>query len=232
MISVIIATKNEERYLRRCLLSLDRQREFVEEIIVADGGSTDGTLDIAEEYADIVISDVKLDTPGKARNEGASRAKGSILAFVDADTIVGSSWGKSIVKCFSSEEVVGATGPILPMEGDSSLLMKASYLFSYNFLVRATGFLRIPHFLGLNCAYRRGVFRLLGGFPNKKISEDVLFSMKVGRYGKMIFCPGMLSYTSSRRIRKQGIGWALTYLVYNSLKVLLTGEPMEFYPKV
>jgi len=57
---------------------------------VVDGGSTDRTADVAEEYAYKVI--VEPSPVGAARNIGAKHAKGNILAFIDADTIACERW--------------------------------------------------------------------------------------------------------------------------------------------
>lgn len=230
MISVIIPTKNEEKYIKRCLISLNRQREYIGEIIVADGGSTDKTVEIARRYADIVLVDPRLNSPGKGRNAGANMAKGDILAFVDADTLVNDEWGKAITEAFNQKGVLMASGPVYPY--DSSILLKIAYIFSYDFLVRVTRFLRITHFLGLNVAYRKDFFIKLGGFPNTKLSEDILLSMKANKYGKSVFSRKMSVLSSARRLRKQGIGWVLLYLIFNELKVIFKGKPLEYYPEV
>ncbi|MGC9103419.1 MAG: glycosyltransferase [Candidatus Methanodesulfokora sp.] len=230
MISVIIPTKNEERYIKKCLVSLGKQRKYIKEIIVVDGGSTDRTVEIARKYADIVLVDPKLDSPGKGRNAGAKIAKGSILAFVDADTLVCDKWGEAIINAFSQKEVLMASGPVYPY--DSSIWLKIAYIFAYDFLVRVTRLLKITHFLGLNVAYRKDFFIKMGGFPNTKLSEDILLSMKIGRCGKSIFSRKMSVLSSARRLMKQGIGWILLYLIFNELKVILLGRPFEYYPEV
>ena len=230
MISVIIPTKNEEGYIEKCLVSLNRQRDYVKEIIVVDGGSTDRTVEIARKYADVVLVDPELDSPGKGRNAGARIAKGSILAFVDADTLVCDGWGKAIIDAFNQKEVLMVSGPVYPY--DSSIWLKIAYIFAYDFLVRATRLLRITHFLGLNVAYRKDFFVKIGGFPNTRLSEDILLSMKASRCGKSVFSRKMSVLSSARRLMKQGIGWILLYLIFNELKVILLGEPLKYYPEV
>jgi cellulose synthase/poly-beta-1,6-N-acetylglucosamine synthase-like glycosyltransferase len=86
--SFIVPTLNEEKYLQACLSSIVNQRTCVDyELIVVDGGSKDRTVAIAERYADKVIC---LGRRGiwLGRNEGASRARGRLLLFIDADTSV------------------------------------------------------------------------------------------------------------------------------------------------
>ena len=95
-ISVIIPALNEERYLARCLGALVRQcNKGQDEIVVVDGGSTDRTVEIAEEYADKVLIEPARPV-GAARNLGARQAKGEFLAFIDADTVACDEWVREI----------------------------------------------------------------------------------------------------------------------------------------
>lgn len=85
MLSIIIPTYNEEKYLRRLLQSIREQSFSDYEIIVADNNSTDDTVAIAKQYGAFVTSG---GLPGKGRNEGAKVAEGNILLFLDADVLL------------------------------------------------------------------------------------------------------------------------------------------------
>ena len=88
-ISVVIPTLNAARTLDRCLASVRAQRYPSErvEIVVADAGSTDDTLEIAAEHAvdTIVPNPLKTGEAGKSAAIGAST--GEILALIDSDNI-------------------------------------------------------------------------------------------------------------------------------------------------
>ena len=87
MISIIIPTLNEEKYLPRLLKSICRQSFTDYEIIVSDGDSADRTKEIAESYGcKFIRSGVK--GISVQRNVGAKLASGDILVFVDADCIL------------------------------------------------------------------------------------------------------------------------------------------------
>lgn len=93
-ISVIVPAYNEERYLGETLKSIQRAKEFLLkknavpiEIIVVDNGCTDSTSDIALSFGASVVKEAKHNV-ARVRNAGASFAKGNILVFIDADTIV------------------------------------------------------------------------------------------------------------------------------------------------
>ena len=151
-VSAIIPTWNEERYLPKCLQSLKNQSGKTSfEIIVIDGGSTDKTVEIAQQYGDKVF--VKSRQPvGAARNTGAKEASGRILAFIDADTVASESWLDSIVHTFEmSPHAVGVTGPTLPYEG--TMLDERVYDVATGWFQRFSFRLGLPHVAGFNCAY-------------------------------------------------------------------------------
>lgn len=90
LVSVIIPTKNSEKFLENCLKSLSKQVYKNIEVVVVDGGSTDRTLDIARKYKlklyfhyPKVLSGMS-DAPFK-RNYGVKKSKGKYAYYVDAD---------------------------------------------------------------------------------------------------------------------------------------------------
>lgn len=85
-ISVIVPTRNSGRTLERCLRSIRHQSGPVVELVVVDNGSSDETLAIAEELADVVLRG----GPERSaqRNAGACASSGEVVVFVDADMVV------------------------------------------------------------------------------------------------------------------------------------------------
>ena len=87
IISIIIPAYNEEKFIEQTLISLKKQNCGIPyEIIVCDNNSKDKTPEIAQKYADKVVSETKQGG-GYARNKGASIAQGKYLVFTDADTV-------------------------------------------------------------------------------------------------------------------------------------------------
>ena len=84
MLSIIIPTLDEEKYLPILLSQIKKQSFSDYEIIVADGGSTDKTVEIAKSF-DCKVTNGGL--PAKGRNEGAKIARGEIFLFLDSDNI-------------------------------------------------------------------------------------------------------------------------------------------------
>jgi glycosyltransferase involved in cell wall biosynthesis len=82
MLTVVIPTKNEERYLPILLQSIQKQTLQPDQVIVADAHSTDKTRQIATSFGATVIDG---GLPAVARNKGAAIAKTSLIFFLDAD---------------------------------------------------------------------------------------------------------------------------------------------------
>lgn len=86
VLSVGLIVKNEEKVLERCLKSLIPLMNSIKcEIIIADTGSTDSTVEIAKKYTDKVYHFEWIDDFAAARNSTLKRAKGQWYMFVDAD---------------------------------------------------------------------------------------------------------------------------------------------------
>ena len=122
LVSIIIPVYNEEKVIGDCLKSLQNQRYNPIEIIFVDDGSTDQTLKIItnlkfQPVLDRVetrsgISNFKLlhqehRGPGPARNLGASKAKGSVLVFVDADMTFDKDFIRDLIKPILDNKTIG-----------------------------------------------------------------------------------------------------------------------------
>lgn len=109
-ISVLIPTLNAASVLGKCLKSIVEQDYPKEklEIIIADGGSTDKTLEIAKKYgAKIYKNPLKTGEAGKA--VALKKAKNELVALIDSDNILpDKNWFKEMVEPFSSPEIIGS----------------------------------------------------------------------------------------------------------------------------
>ncbi|MCZ0861988.1 MAG: glycosyltransferase family 2 protein [Methanocorpusculum sp.] len=86
-ISVIVPLKNKAQEINRCIDSILAQTITNFELIIVDGNSTDGSLEIVETYQDQRIQIINQQSKGAAagRNEGIRAAQGELIAFLDAD---------------------------------------------------------------------------------------------------------------------------------------------------
>ncbi|MEM7821371.1 MAG: glycosyltransferase [Candidatus Aenigmatarchaeota archaeon] len=231
LISVIVPTYNEEKYLEATLRSIKNQDYGGKvEIIVSDGRSRDNTLKIARKYANKIVI-TKKKCPAVGRNAGASVAKGDILVFVDADTLILYNTLSELAKVFKKKEVVGVACLILPIS--NKIIDYLIYWFINNF-IKFSIFLKTPCIPGIFCAYRKDAFKSVGGFnENLYFDEDLDLSKRISKVGKIVFKEKILVFNSVRRFEKWGrIKTAYKYIFF-TLTYFLTGRTYKnFYTPV
>jgi GT2 family glycosyltransferase len=126
LFSVVIAVKNEVKYIKRCLESVFNQDfDGKYEVIVVDGMSTDGTSGLLEKlqkkYDFKLFKNSKINAAA-GRNIGINNSNGKYIAFVDGDAIPACNWLKQIKKGFEKfekKDVAGVGGPDLLPEDSS-----------------------------------------------------------------------------------------------------------------
>lgn len=136
-ISIVILTKNEEKYIGSTLdmiFSQDIDKKY--EVIVIDSGSRDSTLEIAKRYpVKIVEISAQEFGHGRTRNLGARIAGGEIVVFLNADaTPMNEDWLKNLTVNFKNDkEIVGAYSYTYPRFDCSPLdtrsILTDNYLF-------------------------------------------------------------------------------------------------------
>lgn len=203
-ISIVIPTLDEADSIAE---TLDALKNFAAEIIVVDGGSSDATVSIAENY------DVKiLHSPcgrGTQLQIGGDAATGDVLWFVHADTIVSADCVRQIKQALQNKNIVGGNFTIR-FTGER---------FAAKFLTRLYPQLR---FLGLIYGdsaifVRREVYQKIGGFNSFPIFEDLDFVERLKTAGKIVTLPAVVT-TSSRRFA--GKSFILTFTRWTILQIL------------
>lgn len=109
-VSVLIPTLNSASVLKDCLESIKNQNypKNKIEIIIADGGSTDGTLQIAKKFEAKIFPN-PLKTGEAAKAVGIKQVTGDLIAFIDSDNILPvKNWFSKMVEPFQDEEIVGS----------------------------------------------------------------------------------------------------------------------------
>ena len=230
MISVIVPTYNEEKALPETLRSLFAQAGDYE-VLVVDGGSTDRTVNIVESLR--VTGDalrVTLLTAAKGRasqmNAGAKAAKGELLLFLHADTLLpdGALTGLNRME---GDEQVQAGGFLHQFSGGGWRLRLISFLDNFR-CVRS----RIIY--GDQAMFvRRVLFERLGGFPDQPILEDVAFCEKLISATKPVLLrPPVI--TDSRKFVKMGIwkSFARVLLIILHAQFRLPVLPRVFFQDI
>jgi rSAM/selenodomain-associated transferase 2 len=175
LISIIVPVFNEAALIRRCLTNL-RKHAPSAEVIVADGGSTDGTLELATELCDQLITSVCQ--RAVQMNAGASIAHGDAFWFIHVDVEIPPGCLQEITRKLDDPTVAGGYFRIrLPRD-------RFIYRLVDNVAHYTGWLLRIrcgDH--GLFC--RRTAFQKLGGFPDVPLMEDVDFFRALHHCGRV-----------------------------------------------
>lgn len=111
LISVLIPTRNENRFIASCLDSLHNLEYPKDRLGVTDvdGFSTDDSREIAQTYPVTVAMNPKQTEPA-GRKLGLGLSRGYVIAFTDADCIVDRSWLRNALKYFPDEKMAGVGG--------------------------------------------------------------------------------------------------------------------------
>ncbi len=194
MISIIIPTLNEAEHLLITVKKI-RANASAHEIILADGGSTDATLEIAKALGIKIVCAEKCGR-GFQMNAGAKNASGEIFLFLHADTHLHSFSLTQIEDALKNERIVGG-GFARRFDSDSLFLRGTCALAT----ARSSVFGLLLGDQGI--FVRRSVFEKLSGFREMRLFEDVDFSRRLARVGKTITLkPAVIS--SARRFAKRG----------------------------
>ncbi|MCA1816905.1 MAG: glycosyltransferase [Acidobacteria bacterium] len=178
-ISVVVPARDEEGAIGALLDALVAQTRAPAEIVVADGGSRDGTAAIVELYArrDARVRLVRAGAayPGRGRNVAAARASCDWLAFVDAGTRPAADWlarlAAEVERDPSLEVVLGAWEPVVRNLFDEC----SAISYAYAVPVEVGGVWMPPPCVGSSLV-RRAAWSAVGGFrEDLRSGEDLLF---------------------------------------------------------
>lgn len=178
-ISVVIPVKDGERYLAELLDAL--AREGVDEVLVIDSGSSDGSLEIARGGAGVELLEIPPQEfgHGRTRNLGAERTGGELICFLTQDATPMPGWLNALRAGFALDERVGAVfGPHLPREDTSPAIARELGEHFARFAPDGEPSLQRagdPAFLSnVNAAYRRACWEELR-FRDVPYAEDQAF---------------------------------------------------------
>lgn len=205
-LTVVIPTLNEIDYLPRLLNGLDVQTRLPDEVIVADGGSTDGTADFAQAHGTRLI---KGGMPAVGRNAGARHANGDLILFLDADVIPPPNFIANILEEFGREEFEVATCFISALDKNP---MDRIICSGTNLYFRVIQWVS-PHAPGFCILSKRNTHEQMCGFDESlTLSEDIDYARRAKRHGKFGFLTSAHIPVSMRRVGKEGlIGLGLKY---------------------
>jgi len=203
LISIIIPALNESATICRTLSRLKGVKNL--EVIVVDGGSRDNTAELARSFGAKVIQA----GPCKAiqMNAGASAARGDILVFLHADTLMPRSFKYQILSALNQN---GVAAGAFRLAIDST---HAGIRFIEGMAYLRSRYLRLPY--GDQALFmKKGLFEGIGGFPEMPIMEDFILVRRLKRRGKIVIVTESVK-TSPRRWLHLGIfkAWLINQLI-------------------
>ncbi len=205
-LSIIIPTLDEARSIAATLDVLSREARGAE-LIVVDGGSRDGTVDLVRARG------VKLIESGRGRGrqmgEGARAATGRALWFLHADTLPSSECAAHIEEALRDASVVAGNFDVL-FDGESFAARFLTWLY--------------PRLRRLGLCYgdsgifvRRDTYERIGGFRDFPIFEDLDLVRRLRKEGRVAHLRARVT-TSSRRF--EGRSFAMTFARWSFLQAL------------
>lgn len=216
-VSVIIPTLNAAEALPACLeaLSDGRRTNLVREVVVADGGSRDGTTDAARK-ADARVVEA---SPGRGRQlaAGARAATGGWLLFVHADTRLGPGWDGAVAE-FIAEPANRERAGVFALAFDTDAPQARRVAAAANWRTRRLG---LPYGdQGMLLA--RAFYESLGGYEDMPLMEDVALVRRIGRRRLRVL--NAVAVTSAERYRRGG-WWARPARNLGVLSLYFLGMP-------
>jgi rSAM/selenodomain-associated transferase 2 len=209
-LSIVVPALNEAGRIRACLEALAPLRGRGHEVIVADGGSTDGTPALAARLCDRVLQA----TRGRAvqMNAGARAASGEALVFLHADTRLPAGADREIMLSLKDhlwgrfDVTIEGSHPLLPVVAAAM-----------NLRSRLTGIATGDQAIFA----RRDAFP---GFPEIALMEDVAFSKAMKRSGRPA-CLRNRVVTSGRRWESRGVLRTVVFMWRLRLMYFLGARP-------
>lgn len=191
-ISIIIPTLNEEDNIAALAHNL---AGLTGEIIIVDGGSQDGTVEVAAQHSFKVLHS----PPGRGiqLNIGAAAASGAILLFLHADTRLPENFEKPVMEALNNP---GCVAGAFRLAIDTPTPAMRFIAFCTNL---RSAWLQMPY--GDQAIFiKKETFVRLGKFAETPIMEDYIFAGKIRKAGKIILLQDHVT-TSARRWRRLGL---------------------------
>jgi rSAM/selenodomain-associated transferase 2 len=214
-LSIVMPVLNEAAAIEGTLQALAVLRTRGAEVIVADGGSTDATVALASPLADRVLSAPR----GRARqmNAGAAMARGDVLLFLHADTLLPSGADLLVRQAMAAGAAWGRFDVSISGRPWMLRVVAAFMNARSRWSGQATG--------DQGMFVRRSVFERLGGFADQPLMEDLELSRRLRPISRPA-CLRARVTTSGRRWETRGV-WPTIFLMWRLRWRYWRGESPE-----
>jgi len=214
-LSIIVPVLDEAAAIVDAFTMLEPLRQRGTEVIMVDGGSRDGTLDLARPHADHVL----IAPRGRATqmNAGAAVAAGDVLLFLHADTHLPPDADRLVLEGLARSRRAWGRFDVT-IAGRQRLLGVVA--LAMNIRSRLTGIATGDQAMFV----ARDAFRRIGGFPDLPLMEDIAVSRALKRISPPL-CIGHRATTSGRRWEKHGVARTILLMWRLRLAYFLGAEP-------
>jgi rSAM/selenodomain-associated transferase 2 len=212
-LSIVMPALNEAAVIEATLKALQPLRARGVELVLADGGSHDGTAERAAPWVDRVATSAR----GRAlqMNAGAAQARGKVLLFLHADTRLPPQADLQVLRALAGAACWGRFD--VRIEGRPWMLRVVAA--AMNLRSRLTGIATGDQAIFVT----REAFERVGGFPAQPLMEDVEISKRLKREGRPA-CLRLRVCTSGRRWEQRGV-WRTIVLMWRLRWRYWRGEP-------
>ena len=215
LVSVIIPALNEAANIAQTISAARRDYTADEvEIVVVDGGSTDGTPDHIPEQETVIHS-----PRGRAvqMNHGARTSHGQILVFCHADSLLPAGWRQAVLQELADPTVSGGTFQTLILPAKGILHVRNHLRFAAKWQVMFGDQVQFM---------RRATFDRVRGYPEIPLMEDVEMARALHEEGRLVRIP-IRVITSSRRFIERGVLGQTLLNGWNMFRYLYLGTTPE-----
>jgi rSAM/selenodomain-associated transferase 2 len=213
-VSIVMPALNEAASIEAALTALAPYRQHGAEVVVADGGSADATMELAKPLADKVLSAPR----GRASqmNAGAGVAVGDILLFLHADTRLPADADRLVLDGLARSARQWGRFDVRIEEGGLLRLVA----LTMNLRSRLTGIATGDQAMFVT----RAAFERVGGFPAIALMEDVALSARLKRLSRPL-CLAARVTASGRRWHKHGLLRTILLMWRLRLRYFLGADP-------
>ncbi|MEO2179919.1 MAG: glycosyltransferase [Candidatus Poseidoniia archaeon] len=210
-VSIVIPTTGNVKFIRGLVesaIKLDYPKDKLELILIGDK-----TTKLIEKHSEIAVN-AGINTiveyypvaAGQKRNIGAEKAKGSLIAFTDDDTILREDWIKNSIKhLIENEDYVGVGGPNytpkeeLPFAKAVGRIFGSKFLFSFRYTIGHSKAKEIAHNPTCNYIIKKNIVNEIKFHETLWPGEDVEFDIRVRKAGyKILYAPDVVVWHHRR----------------------------------
>ena len=232
-VSLICTVKNEEETILDWLESLEKQIRLPDEVIIVDGGSTDGTVELIKEFMKGSRLNIRLIiAPGaniaRGRNIAIENSTYDIIASTDAGCKLDPRWLENIVKPFEEDPSVDVvSGVYLPWYENEFQEVAGYIIFPEVDKLDPQKFLPSSR----SVAFKKEAWRCVGGYPEcLYTAEDTLFDIKLRKIGmKFVLARDAIVYWKVRKNLREIFKQHFNYAKGNGEAFIHLKRPLLVY---